>query len=83
MAERAQRKKLPHGGSLKGMSVKCFDLSFSVSFSSPLTQKIRSLLSCDWYGLTSSSLTENFLASLPCRLLPSPLASGDTGTIWQ
>lgn len=41
MAEHVQKKKLPRRGTLKGMmSVKCFDSSFSASFSSPLTQKI-------------------------------------------
>lgn len=88
MAEYVQKKKLPRGGTLKGvMSVKCFDSSFSASFSSPLTQKIRSHLNylskSDRYGLGSSGFSENFSAALICRLLPSPLASAGPGTIWQ
>lgn len=68
MAEYVQKKKLPRGGTLKGvMSVKCFDWSFSASFSSPLTQKIRSHLNClsksDRYGLGSSGFSEIFSAA--------------------
>lgn len=47
MAEDVQEKKLPRGGTLKGMmSVKCFDSSFSASVFSLLTQRIRSHLRC-------------------------------------